>query len=96
MEGPHGPRAVARGAVDDKGQVCLWLEALRAWHQVAGGPPMPVTVLVEGEEEISSPNLEPFLSQHADRLRADMAVISDTNMWAIDVPAITTRLRGIV
>ena len=95
VDGPHGPRAVARGAVDDKGQICLWLEALRAWRHVAGGPPVPVTILVEGEEEISSPSLEPFLAQHADALRADAAVISDTNMWSVDIPAVTTRLRGI-
>ncbi len=95
VDGPHGPRVVARGAVDDKGQVMMWLEALRAWHAVAGGPPGPVTVLVEGEEETSSPSLEPFLTAHRDSLRADVAVVSDTGMWDIDTPAITTRLRGM-
>ncbi len=93
--GPHGPRVVARGAVDDKGQVMTWLEALRAWHSVYGALPVRVTALVEGEEEVGSPNLEPFLTTHRDALRADVAVISDTNMWDIDTPAITTRLRGI-
>jgi acetylornithine deacetylase/succinyl-diaminopimelate desuccinylase-like protein len=95
MEGPAGPQVVARGAVDDKGQVMTWLEALRAWHVVAGGPPCPVTVLLEGEEEVGSPNLEAFLRAHRDRLGAHVAVISDTNMWDIDTPAITTRLRGL-
>ena len=95
-EGPHGPRVTARGAVDDKGQVMMWLEALRAWHEVAGGPPMPVTVLIEGEEEVGSLNLEPFLAEHKDALRADIAIISDTGMWDIDTPAITTSLRGMV
>ena len=94
-EGPHGSRVVARGAVDDKGQVAMWLEALRAWHAVTGSLPVRVTVLVEGEEEVSSPNLEPFLLAHRDALRADVAVISDTGMWDIETPAITTRLRGI-
>ena len=93
--GKHGPKIVARGAVDDKGQVMMWLEALRAWHAVHGALPVRVTVLVEGEEETSSPNLEPFLVANRDALRADVAVISDTNMWDIDTPAITTRLRGI-
>ena len=93
--GPHGPRVVARGAVDDKGQVVMWLEALRAWHLVHGALPVRVTVLIEGEEEISSPNLEPFLTAHRGALQADVAVISDTGMWDIDTPAITTRLRGI-
>jgi acetylornithine deacetylase/succinyl-diaminopimelate desuccinylase-like protein len=96
IEGRHGPRVVARGAVDDKGQVSMWLEALRAWHAVAGGPPARVTVVLEGEEEVGSPNLEAFLAAHADELRADIAIISDTGMWDIDTPAITTRLRGLV
>ena len=77
-DGPHGKRVTARGAVDDKGQVMMWLEALRAWHAVAGGPPMPVTVLIEGEEEVGSVNLEPFLTEHRDALAADIAIISDT------------------
>ena len=96
VEGRHGPRVVARGAVDDKGQVSMWLEALRAWHEVAGGPPARVTVILEGEEEVGSVNLEAFLRAHAAELRADVAIISDTGMWDIDTPAITTRLRGMV
>ncbi len=95
-DGPHGPRISARGAVDDKGQVMMWLEALRAWHDAAGGPPCPTTVLIEGEEETGSVNLEPFLAEHRDALAADIAIISDTNMWDIDTPAVTTRLRGMV
>jgi acetylornithine deacetylase/succinyl-diaminopimelate desuccinylase-like protein len=95
-EGPHGPRISARGAVDDKGQVMMWLQALRGWHEVAGGPPCPVTVLIEGEEEMGSVNLEPFLTEHKDALAADIAIISDTGMWDIDTPAVTTRLRGMV
>ena len=96
VQGRHGPRVVARGAVDDKGQVTMWLEALRAWHEVAGGPPARITVVLEGEEEVGSQNLETFLRDHAAHLRADVAVISDTDMWDIDTPAITTRLRGMV
>jgi len=74
----------------------MWLEALRAWHAVAGGPPCRVTVLVEGEEEVGSPNLDEVLEARAAELRADVAVISDTNMWDINTPAISTRLRGLV
>ncbi len=96
-EGRHGPRITARGAVDDKGQVTMWLEALRAWHEVAGGLPATITVVLEGEEEVGSANLETFLHDHAAELRAaDIAIISDTGMWDIDTPAITTRLRGLV
>ena len=91
-----GPRVVARGAVDDKGQVMLWLEALRAWIAVHGAPPVRVTVLIEGEEEVSSPNLDAVLiSRRGAFAGADGVVISDTNMWDRATPAITTRLRGI-
>ena len=95
VDGPHGKRIVARGAVDDKGQSMMFIEALRAWTAAGGGIPVPVTVLLEGEEEIGSPNLEPFLIAHKDSLAADFALISDTNMWNIDTPGITTRLRGM-
>ncbi len=96
VEGPHGPRIVARGAVDDKGQLLTILEALRAWKAVHGALPVPVTVFVEGEEESSSTNLEPFMEDHRGLLAADVVVVSDTLMPGIDQPAITTRLRGMV
>jgi acetylornithine deacetylase/succinyl-diaminopimelate desuccinylase-like protein len=95
VDAPTGPRVVARGAVDDKGQVSLILEALRAWH-ASGGIPLPVTVLLEGEEEVGSANLAPFLESARDELAADVVVASDTNMWDRDTPAITTRLRGLL
>ncbi len=96
VDGPRGPRVYARGAVDDKGQVMLWLEALRAWKAATGSLPVRATVLIEGEEEIGSPNLEAFIAAHRGELGADVAVISDTGMWDIDTPALTTRLRGMV
>lgn len=95
IDGPRGKRIVARGAVDAKGQSMMFIEALRAWKEVGGGIPAPVVVLMEGEEEIGSPNLEPFLRAHKDELAADFALISDTNMWDVDTPALTTRLRGM-
>ncbi|MFM8639894.1 MAG: dipeptidase [Planctomycetota bacterium] len=95
VDGPHGKRIVARGAVDDKGQVMMFVEALRAWHEVAGGPPCPVTLMIEGEEESGSASLEPFMRSHAAQLACDVAVVSDTGMWDIDTPAITTSLRGL-
>ncbi|MBP0447481.1 M20/M25/M40 family metallo-hydrolase [Roseomonas sp. SSH11] len=95
-EGRNGPVTVARGAVDDKGQVMTWLAAMRAWHEVAGGPPTAIRVLVEGEEEIGSPSLDAFLQEHAAELRQARAVIvSDTNMWDPKTPAISARLRGM-
>jgi acetylornithine deacetylase/succinyl-diaminopimelate desuccinylase-like protein len=97
VDGPHGKRVVARGAVDDKGQVMTFLEAFRAWKAVHGALPASVTVLLEGEEECGSVSLPGFLEKHATALReASIAIITDTNAWDIDTPAITYRLRGNV
>jgi len=96
IDGPHGPRIYARGAVDDKGQTMLWLEAMRAWHGATGSLPVRVTALIEGEEEIGSPNLEAFIAANREELGADVVVISDTGMWDVDTPALSTRLRGMV
>lgn len=95
VDGPRGKRYVARGAVDDKGQTLMFLEALRAWHTAGGGIPARLTVLIEGEEEVGSVNLDPFLRENKDELTADVALISDTGMWDAETPAITTRLRGM-
>jgi acetylornithine deacetylase/succinyl-diaminopimelate desuccinylase-like protein len=95
VDGPHGPRVVARGAVDDKGQVMTFIEALRAWKAVHGALPVRVTVFLEGEEESSSKSLEPFLLANREELRADVCVISDTGMIDVDKPAITYMLRGL-
>jgi acetylornithine deacetylase/succinyl-diaminopimelate desuccinylase-like protein len=94
-DGPRGKRFVARGAVDDKGQTVMFLEALRAWRTAGGGIPARITVLLEGEEEVGSVNLEAFLAANRRELAADLALISDTGMWDADTPAITTRLRGM-
>jgi len=97
VDGPHGRRMVARGAVDDKGQLMMWVEALRAWKTVHGSLPVEVTVLVEGEEEVGSRNLRPFLERYRDELgAADVCVVSDTTMWDVDTPAVTYTLRGLL
>ena len=86
---------VARGAADDKGQLMTFVEACRAWKAVTGKLPRPITVLLEGEEESGGVNLPPFLDANLDELRADVALICDTNMWDAKTPAITTTLRGL-
>jgi cysteinylglycine-S-conjugate dipeptidase len=84
-------RLYGRGAADDKAGIAVHLAALRAHGD---GLPVGVTVLIEGEEEIGSPALEPFLNAYADRLKADVVVFADAVNWTADVPALTTTLRG--
>ena len=93
---PDGSKMlVGRGTADDKGQLMTFVEACRAWKKVTGALPVPVTVLLEGEEELGGVNLPPFLDANLEELRADTALICDTNMWDADTPAITTCLRGL-
>jgi len=97
VQGPHGRRVVARGAVDDKGQVRTFIEAFRGWHAVHGTLPARITVMLEGEEETGSPSLPAFLQANRDELAAaDIAIVTDTNSWDIDTPAITYALRGML
>ncbi len=84
-----------RGSADDKGQLMSFVEACRAWKAVTGKLPIPVTILLEGEEESGGVNLPPFLESHKDELRADIGLICDTNMWDPATPAIQTMLRGL-
>lgn len=85
----------ARGAADNKGQILTHIESVRAWMEVEGRLPLNVKFLVEGEEEVGSPDLEPFVAQNAKRLACDCAVISDGSQFGRDQPAITYGLRGI-
>jgi acetylornithine deacetylase/succinyl-diaminopimelate desuccinylase-like protein len=85
----------ARGATDDKGQLFIHVKALEAYLQTSGAAPANVKFLIEGEEEVSSPNLTPFIEEHLDLLSADVCVISDTSMPSIDAPSITHSLRGM-
>ncbi len=86
---------VARGASDDKGQVFAHVKAVEALREVHGGLPLNVRFVVEGEEEIGSPNLAAFLRAHQDALRADVAIVSDGAMVAPGTPTLTYGLRGL-
>ncbi|HEY0798258.1 MAG TPA: M20/M25/M40 family metallo-hydrolase, partial [Candidatus Baltobacteraceae bacterium] len=85
-----------RGAVDDKGQVLMHLAAIEAHLRLRNHLPLNVKLVIEGEEEIGSPNFESFLARERDRLACDVAVISDTAVFAEDVPSLTVSLRGLV
>ena len=96
VDDENGGRIVARGANDDKGQVMTFVEAFRAWIEATGDLPVGVKVMLEGEEESGSPSLDAFLETYADRLQADVCVVTDTGMWNAETPAITTMLRGMI
>jgi cysteinylglycine-S-conjugate dipeptidase len=86
-------RLYGRGAADDKAGVMAHVAALRAF---GNNPPVGVTVFVEGEEELGSPALGPFLSRYRDLLIADVIVLADSGNWDLGVPALTTSLRGLI
>ena len=91
----HGDSIVARGSTDDKGQVYAHVKALETMLRDGGKLPVNLKILIEGEEEIGSPNLEAFVNAHAGKLACDVVVISDSSMFAPGVPTLTTGLRGL-
>lgn len=88
-------RIYARGAADDKGQLFLHVKALELLLAEEGSLPVNVVVLAEGEEEVGSPNLLPFVEENRERLAADAVLISDSAMFAPGVPSLLFSLRGL-
>jgi acetylornithine deacetylase/succinyl-diaminopimelate desuccinylase-like protein len=88
-------RIYARGSVDDKGQLFLHIKALEAHMQTRRALPVNVVVIAEGEEEVGSTNLEPFVQQNRELLAASAVVISDSSMFAEGIPSILSSLRGL-
>lgn len=88
-------RIFARGASDDKGQVIVHVNAFEAYMRTLGASPVNLKFLIEGEEEIGSGNLEPFVASHREMLAADAVLVSDTAMFDKKVPSICHGLRGL-
>ena len=86
----------ARGASDDKGQLLTFVEACRALRAATGTLPVNVKFCLEGEEESGSKNLAAFLASAKDELKADIALVCDTDLLDAETPSITTMLRGLV
>jgi len=86
----------ARGSSDDKGQFYTHIKAVEAFFKTAGGPPVNVKFLIEGEEEASGSNLDHYIETHREKLACDEIIVSDTAQFDKDHPGITYGLRGIV
>ncbi len=86
----------ARGAADDKGQVFMHFKAIEAHLKQNGKLPCNIKVILEGEEEVGSANLDNFVKEHRDELKADVVVISDSPMFDRGIPSICYGLRGLV
>jgi len=94
----HDGLLFGRGASDDKGQVLFHALGLRANLASSGSaaPPVTLKLLIEGEEESGSPHFADLLRARRDRLTCDVVVVSDTTMWAADVPSMCVGMRGVV
>jgi acetylornithine deacetylase/succinyl-diaminopimelate desuccinylase-like protein len=86
----------ARGAADDKGQVFMHFKAIEAHLKQNGRLPVNIRIILEGEEEVGSANLDNFVKDHKDDLKADVVVISDSPMFDRGIPSICYGLRGLV
>jgi acetylornithine deacetylase/succinyl-diaminopimelate desuccinylase-like protein len=86
----------ARGAVDDKGQMYIHVKAVEALMQTNGGKlPVNIRFIIEGEEETGGEAIEEFVNKHPERLKCDVALISDTEMFAPELPSLCVGLRGM-
>ena len=90
-------RLYGRGAADDKAGIVTHLAAIRTLAEVAGKDfDLGLTVFIEGEEEAGSPTFRAFLEDNKAQLEADVIVVADSGNWTVDIPALTTSLRGLV
>jgi acetylornithine deacetylase/succinyl-diaminopimelate desuccinylase-like protein len=89
-------RIYARGSSDNKGQLFAHVKAIEAYKAVFDKLPIKVKFIFEGEEEISSPSLEPFVAEHKDLLKADLFVVSDSHMHESGQPLVVLGLKGML
>ena len=85
----------ARGASDDKGQTFIHVKTIESYLKSSGKLPVNVKLIIEGEEEVGGPNLDAFVEQRREQLKADVAMISDTSMQGPARPSIVYGLRGL-
>ena len=93
---PRGGRLYGRGAADDKGAISAQLGSIAAFLKTRGNLPVNIKMLVEGEEEVGSRNLETFFQEHHQRIQSDVIIVCDTENIEVGLPCITYALRGIV
>lgn len=87
----------ARGAVDDKGQMYIHIKALESLFKAHSGKlPINVRVILEGEEEVGGEQIARFVREHPERLKADFALVSDTELFAPELPTLCVGLRGMI
>ncbi|MBI3004477.1 MAG: dipeptidase [Ignavibacteriales bacterium] len=91
----RGENLYARGSADDKGQVYVHLKAIESYMKNSGNLPVNIKMIIEGEEEVGSANLDNFVKSHKDLLKADLVLISDSAMFAKGVPSVCYGLRGL-
>ena len=92
----RGKDIFARGSSDDKGQTYILLKAVECYLRSEGKLPINIKFLIEGEEEVGGEHIEEYVPLHKERLKADAAVVCDTEMFAPGLPTLTTGLRGLV
>ena len=86
----------ARGSADDKGQMYIHIKAVESLMKTAGALPVNVKFLIEGEEEVGGASIAKYVAANPEKLKADVALVSDTNMYAPGLPTLNIGLRGLI
>lgn len=86
----------ARGAVDDKGQMYAQIKAVEALRKLDGKLPVNVKFLIEGEEEVGGKSIAEYVANNPEKLKADVALVSDTSLYTDGIPTLCIGLRGLI